>query len=194
MKKSFVLVFVLAALILSLAMPLGSVIAAGKTATLVEFKHVEGKGWTLVFKINGDWKHADLKGNTIKVGSNTYPLSCNFRDENHVSCTMQVIGQYVGTSAIAYFGGQSYSATVPSQQVCAGYGFYTVGPSGNVWFNIAETFEDGMAMASGTFSETYVPSGGVQCIPYAWHAYGDLYYWNYIGNIYDWDYDGPPMG
>jgi hypothetical protein len=124
MKRSFVLVFVLAALILSLAMPLGSVMAAGKTATLVEFKHVDGKGWTLVFKIGGDWKQADLKGNTIKVGNNTYPLSCNFRDDNHVSCTMQGLGKNVGTSAVAHFGGQSYSATVPSRQICDGYGVY----------------------------------------------------------------------
>jgi hypothetical protein len=88
MKTRYLFFFVLVALVLSAALPVGVVQAAGKTASLVEFKHVHGKGWTAVFQISGNWKAADLKGNTITVGGKTYDLYCNFRDDNHISCTM----------------------------------------------------------------------------------------------------------
>ena len=115
MKTRYLFFFVLLALILSAALPVGVVQAAGKTASLVEFKHVPGKGWTVVFKITGDWKAADLKGNTIKLGSKTFDLSCNFRDDDHISCTMKSLGQHVGKSATFFFGRQMYSATVPEK-------------------------------------------------------------------------------
>jgi hypothetical protein len=124
MKTRYLFFFVLVALVLSAALPVGVVQAAGKTASLVEFKHVHGKGWTAVFQISGNWKAADLKGNTITVGGKTYDLYCNFRDDNHISCTMHHnLGQNIGRSARFNIAGlgvyNTYiAAAVPSKQIC----------------------------------------------------------------------------
>lgn len=196
MKNRWLFILALVALVLSAALPVTSVEAAGKTATLVEFKHLPAKGWTAVFAISGNWKDSDLKGNTITVGDNTYDLYCNFRDDEHVSCTMShEVGMNAGKSAIIFFGGQTFTSMIPSKIVCNGYGFYTVSIYGDVWFNIADSFEEGMAMASDMFGETYVPGPGVQCITDEWAPYwAGGYYWEYRGNIYDDGYIGPPMG
>jgi hypothetical protein len=100
MNNRLLLFFVLAALLFAAALPGGTVFAAGKTATLLEFKHVPAKGWTAIFAITGDWKKADLKGNTITIGKNTYDMYCNFKDEKHISCTMHHdVGKQIGRSA-----------------------------------------------------------------------------------------------
>lgn len=119
MKNRLFVFFVLAALVLSVALPASTVFAAGKTATLLEFKHELSKGWTAIFKITGDWKAGDLKGNTITVGGQTYSLYCNFRDEDHVSCTMHHdIGQNIGKPASFFFGGQTFGGPVPAKRIC----------------------------------------------------------------------------
>lgn len=139
MKNRLFLFFVLAAFVLSLAMPLGSVIAAGKTATLVDFKHEPAKGWTAIFKITGDWKDADLKGNTITVDGKTYNLYCNFRDDTHISCTMSHdMGQLIGKPATFFLGGQTFGGIVPDKKICLSYGFYSIyeGEGGwTLWYN-----------------------------------------------------------
>jgi len=189
---------VLVALVFSLVLPTVSVQAAGKTATLVEFKHLEKKGYTLVFAISGTWKDADLNGNTITVDGKTYDLYCNLRDGYHVSCTMQNFGQLIGRTAFIFFGGQNFSTAVPVKQVCTGYRFYTVNDRGSVYYYIADSLEEGMAFIEDEWgNETYVPGPGVQCFTGSWnpyYEYGYPVYYDYIGNIYHDDYDGPPMG
>jgi hypothetical protein len=119
MKNRLFLFFVLAAFVLSVALPASTVFAAGKTATLVEFKHEPSKGWTAIFKITGDWKAADLKGNTITVGGKTYDLYCNFRDDNHISCTMHHdMGQLIGKPATFNFAGVVSNDVVPPKRIC----------------------------------------------------------------------------
>ncbi|GEM_PF-2345820 len=119
MKNRFALLIVLAALVFSLALPTVSVQAAGKTATLADFVHVPAKGWTAIFVISGDWKDADLKGNTITVDGKTYDLYCNFRDDAHISCTMHHdMGQLIGKPASLFFGGQTFNRGVPVKRIC----------------------------------------------------------------------------
>jgi hypothetical protein len=119
MKNRLILFFVLAAFVLSVALPASTVFAAGKTATLAEFKHEPGKGWTAIFKITGDWKAADLKGNTITVGGKTYNLYCNFRDDDHISCTMHHdMGQLIGKPATFNFAGVVSNDVVPAKRIC----------------------------------------------------------------------------
>jgi hypothetical protein len=119
MNNRLLLFFVLVALLFAAALPASTVFAAGKTATLVEFKHVPSKGWTAIFKITGDWKAADLKGNTLTVGGKTYNLYCNFRDDNHISCTMHHdIGQLIGKPATFNFAGVASNDVVPPKRIC----------------------------------------------------------------------------
>jgi len=116
MNNRLLLFFVLAALLLAVALPGGIAHASGKTATLLEFKHIPAKGWTAVFAITGNWKNADLKGNTITVGGKTYNLYCSFKDDNHVSCTMHHdMGQLKGKPATLFFGGQAFNHGVPKK-------------------------------------------------------------------------------
>lgn len=119
MKNRFVLLIVFAAMLMSLTLPASSVQAAGKTATLVDFVHEPAKGWTAIFVISGDWKEADLKGNTITVDGKTYKLYCNFKDDTHISCTMHHdMGQLIGKPAILFFGGQTFTHGVPPKRIC----------------------------------------------------------------------------
>lgn len=124
MNNRPLLFFVLAALLFAAALPASTVFAAKKTATLLEFKHILAKGWTAVFAITGNWTNADLKGNTVTVDGKTYNLYCNFRDENHISCTMHHdMGQKIGKSArfnIAGLGAYNTYITgvVPKKQIC----------------------------------------------------------------------------
>ena len=193
MKNRFVLFIVLAAMIFSLVLPTSSVEAAGKTATLVDFFHLPSKGYTVVFAISGDWKDADLKGNTITVDGKTYDLYCNFRDGSHISCTMSHgLSQFAGDTAYFSFGGQSFNYAVPVKIICYGYTFYTVSDEGYVYRYYVENVEEALAYINHTWpDETFVPGPGVQCYT------GELDFWlswKYIGDIYEEDYDGPPMG
>lgn len=119
MKNRWLLFFVLAVFVLSTAIPTSSAFAAGKTATLVDFKHQPAKGWTAIFKITGDWKESDLKGNSITVDGKTYNLYCNFRDEDHISCTMSHdMGQLIGKPATFNFAGVVSANVVPPKRIC----------------------------------------------------------------------------
>lgn len=130
MNNRLLLFFVLVALLLAAALPDGIAYASGKTATLLEFKHVPAKGWTAIFAITGKWTNADLKGNSITVGGKTYNLYCSFKDDNHVSCTMHHdMGQLINKPATLFFGGQSFSHGVPKKSAqCrawqAGFEYY----------------------------------------------------------------------
>lgn len=185
MKNRFVLLIVLAALIFSLALPASNVQAAGKTATLVDLRFVPFKGWAVVFKVAGDWQPDDLKGNTLSVGGQTMKLYCNFRDGDHVSCTMESLGQFVGKTATIFFGGQIFSAIVPPKyakagEVCLGYSFETV----EEWYYIFEDLDVGTAAVSEWWGETVIPET-IDCVTKPWtpnnSGDGIDYYMEYRG-------------
>lgn len=185
MKTRLVLFIVLAAMIFSLALPASSVQAAGKTATLVDLQFVPIKGWAVVFKITGNWSDADLKGNTLSVGGHTFNMYCNFRDGNHVSCTMESLGQFVGKTATIFFGEQIFSDIVPPKyakegQVCLGYSFETEAE----WFYIFEDIDVGTALVFELWEETVIAET-ISCVTEPWEPNnsddGIDYYMEYIG-------------
>lgn len=116
MRRKLMLVLMLAVFSITSFLPTIDVFAAGKTATLVDLRFVPIKGWSIVFKVTGDWKDSDLKGNTLSVAGHTFNLYCNFRDDNHISCTMESLGQFIGQTATIFFAGQSFSAIVPERK------------------------------------------------------------------------------
>lgn len=183
MKNRLVLFIVLAAMIFSLALPASSVQAAGKTATLVDLQFVPIKGWAVVFKITGNWSDADLKGNTLSVGGHTFGLYCNFRDGNHVSCTMESLGQFVGKTATIFFGGQTFSAVVPQRtanNTCPAYSFETE----EGWFYIWTDLNTGVDFVEWYYEETVIPST-ISCYTDSWSPtddYEDMeWYEDYVG-------------
>lgn len=119
MRRKLMLVLMLAVFSITSFLPTIDVFAAGKTATLVDLRFVPIKGWSIVFKVTGDWKDSDLKGNTLNVAGHTFNLYCNFRDDNHISCTMESLGQFIGQTATIFFAGQSFSAIVPERKSAA---------------------------------------------------------------------------
>lgn len=142
MNNRLLLFFVLAALLFAAALPGGIAYASGKTATLLEFKHVPAKGWTAIFAITGKWTNADLKGNSITVDGKNYNLYCSFRDDDHISCTMHHdMGQLINKPATLFFGGQVFSHDVPQKRIC------------NSWKAEWEYYFGVDAYAAGTFEE-----------------------------------------
>jgi hypothetical protein len=121
MRKKLLFVLMIASLLLSSFLPSINALAAGKTAKLDSLKFVPVKGWAVVFEVTGTWKPADLKGHTLSVGGKTIDLYCNFRDDNHISCTMESLNHYVGQTAVIFFGGQTFSAEVPGKRAATGF-------------------------------------------------------------------------
>lgn len=121
MRKKLLFLLMIASLLLSSFLPSINALAAGKTATLVDLRFVPVKGWAVVFKVTGIWKPADLKGHTLTVGGKTIDLYCNFRDDDHVSCTMESLNPYVGKTAVIFFNGQTFSAEVPGKWAATGF-------------------------------------------------------------------------
>lgn len=182
MKNRFVLFIVLAAMLFSLVLPASSVQAAGKTATLVDLRFVPVKGWAVVFKVTGDWKDADLKGNTLSVGGHIFNLYCNFRDGDHISCTMEALGQFIGKTATIFFDGQTFSAIVPRRttNTCSAYSFETE----EGWFYIWTDLDTGLDFVESYYEETIIPAT-ISCYTDSWSpsdGYEELeWYEDYVG-------------
>jgi|GEM_PF-3721908 len=121
MRKKLLFVLMIASLLFSSFLPSMSALAAGKTAKLDSLHFTPVKGWAVVFEVTGTWKPADLKGHTLSVGGKTIDLYCNFRDDDHISCTMESLNPYVGQTAVIFFNGQTFSAEVPGKKASTGY-------------------------------------------------------------------------
>jgi hypothetical protein len=184
MKNRFVFWFVLAVMVFSLVLPVSSVEAATKTATLVDIRFVPIKGWAVVFNVTGDWKGADLKGNTLSVGGHTFNLYCNFKDDGQISCTMESLGQFIGKTATIFFGGNSFVAIVPPRNtntnICAAYSFETE----EGWFYIWADLGTGLNYVNEQWEETVIPAS-IHCYTDSWEPNDEDgvvdFYMDYVG-------------
>jgi hypothetical protein len=140
-------VLMIASLLFSSFLPSMSALAAGKTAVLDSLHFTPAKGWAVVFEVTGTWKPADLKGHTLSVGGKTIDLYCNFRDDDHISCTMESLNPYVGQTAVIFFNGQTFSAEVPGKRAASGFAECPSGDTETVYIY----FEDGDGLSNTGF-------------------------------------------
>lgn len=116
MNNRLLLFFVLAALLFAAALPGGIAHASGDSRSyeLIEFKHVPTKGYTVVFKVFGNWnqsKHLSKSQTLVFVDGEPYRMACSFKSDGILSCTMNnfAVGQLRGKNVWFWFEGAGLS-------------------------------------------------------------------------------------
>lgn len=93
-----------------------------KSLTFLEARYVPGTGIVLLFESTG-LKKSDLRGATIYVHSNSYKLSCSFKDGDDkdesriVRCVASGgLSDWAGETFTAYLAGYSFNGIIPAEK------------------------------------------------------------------------------
>lgn len=137
--------------------------AAGeKSITLAWVDFIEGKGVVVVFNVKGKFDSFD---GSVKFGNNSYPLSCNLRDDGKLACVVSKGSKLVGKSLSGSINGFAFTTgQVPKPNYC---------------YDVFDAWDDGeyvLVHQVGTHcqEEAAVEGDGIW---YTLPEWGGYYYW-----------------
>jgi hypothetical protein len=123
MSKSFKVILSIVMLAVLLLSSASSAFAAReRSITLIGAEFEQGKGVVFTFKVNGEF---DSYGGTAIIAGQEFTLSCNFKDNGDLGCTMNKGGgKYAGLPALITLNGYSFSVTIRNPNYC--YNVYDI--------------------------------------------------------------------
>lgn len=182
MKKfALFVVSVLMAAMMVFSLPAAPAAAAGtKSIKLVAVHFIGGKGIVFVFDVKG--KFDSFKG-SVNFQNVSYPLSCKFRDDGKLSCTIPGGAKMAGKTVFGSLNGFSFSARVPYKTYCS--------PIYDLDLNGSGIDNTGWEQA-GTYCQETEPNVGDEI--YWYNPEWQNYYWYVYANdgseVIWWNDDG----